>query len=116
MKKSIHGVILSLLLLTLIGCNTQGAEVDEASPFYTGEITIVSGSSIHVEGKSEVYDSPEFVFHTDDNTAITNETNDTFSIVDLSKGQKVLVWVEKEAPVMESYPPQVTALKIKVTN
>lgn len=119
MKYAVHFFFL-LFLISLVGCGQGnivggGEQVKEPDPFYVGEIEDIDGSIFLVAGTSETYDADQFYFRIEEDTQIFDASGGKLTLEDLKVGVEVEIWLSEAKPdIMESYPPQAYAGKIKI--
>ncbi|MCD8510514.1 MAG: YobA family protein [Bacillus sp. (in: Bacteria)] len=118
--KYVFSFLFFLFFIVLVGCGQGnsvggGDQVQEPAPFYVGEIVGIDGRSLLVEGTSETYDSEQFYFRIEEDTQIVDASGEKLTLEDIRLGVEVEIWLNEEKPdIMESYPPQAYAGKIKV--
>lgn len=119
-------VILQLLFLSFIlaGCGDSATnrDIQTSTPDIMGLIYSIEGETILVvEGIEDVnisqdewHGKPAILFEITAVTMIESEEGEKLAFSDLHIGQKVQVW--SYGPIMESYPMQTKAKKIRLVN
>ena len=104
MKKLIAIILITILMLSLIGCGFNDNKVDESMRLDLTIVKIINeDQNVTFEMKSEDSDEVNYIVY------ITETTEVDVDVDSLEEGDLLKVYANE---IMESYPMQVNALKI----
>lgn len=104
MKKLIAIILMTILMLSLIGCRSNDNKVDESMRLDLTIVKIINeDQNVTFEMKSEDSDEVNYIVY------ITETTEVDVDVDSLEEGDLLKVYANE---IMESYPMQVNALKI----